>query len=103
MHYLLKGLAWVVGVIGTIFSLWVFVMAEGGFRGGLFFLLITIIIVAILAALAYLIELAEYNTDRLTALERELLPSPTARRPVSSNSCMKSLDKIKDYTFKAGD
>ena len=98
----LKGVAWAVGIVGTIIALMSFIYAEGGFLGGLFVLVVTIVIISILTALAYLVELAEYNTDRLTALERELLPSATARRPVSSNTRMKSLEKI-NYTFKSND
>ncbi|WP_020615064.1 hypothetical protein [Paenibacillus daejeonensis] len=102
MPQILKGLAWVVGIVGTLISLRVFFIDGGKFLAFLF-LLITVVVISVLTALAYLVELAEYNTDRLTTIERVVHSDNPASRPATGNSRMKSLDKIKDYTFKSND
>ncbi|MFS0728040.1 hypothetical protein [Paenibacillus sp. 1P07SE] len=102
MPQILKGLAWAAAIAGGLLTLFLFIIAESPIWLNLLVLLLTLIIVAILSALAHLVELAEHNADMLSAIARETVPREKSR-PAIGNSRMKRLDEVKDYTFKSKD
>ncbi|GBF72093.1 hypothetical protein PA598K_00329 [Paenibacillus sp. 598K] len=100
MQPILRGLAWIGGILGL--AVCILLIITGNVWWGLLALLTGIVVAAVLASLAQLLDVAEHNADQLDAIAAEVLP-PRSSRPAIGNSRMKRLEEIKDFTFRAGD
>lgn len=100
MQPILRGLAWICGILGL--AICILFIITGSVWLGLLALLAGIVTAAVLASLEQLLDVAERNADQLDAIAAEVLP-PRSSRPAIGNSRMKRLEEIKDYTFRAGD